>query len=270
MKREVISYLIKTYKASIEGCCSIVQLSARSWYNKLKKNDFEVIRALRKEIGEKPNRGFDYLYHRLRKQGYKWSRNKVLRIYREQGLVRRPKASKRLPEALRKPLAQQSKLNEIWSMDFMSDNLMDGRSFRVLNIIDDCNRECLLAKGSISYPAQRVVRELEYLKEIFGLPKFIRTDNGPEFISKEYKKWCKTNNVTRTYSEPGRPMQNGYIERFNRTFREDVLDLNLFINTNQFNVIADTFKDEYNLNHPHKSFDRKSPYEFARRTKYLN
>lgn len=266
-KREVIKYLRDNYKASIEGCCSIVKLSRRSWYNQPKKDDTEVLDALNGEIKKKPNRGFDYLFNRLIKEGYKWSRNKVLRVYRENGLVRRAKKRKRLPDGLRKPLMQQDQLNEVWSMDFMSDGLMDGRSIRVLNIIDDCNRECIVSKGSLSYPSERVVRELEELKEIYGVPQSIRTDNGPEFISKAYKVWCKKNNVMRIYSEPGRPMQNGYVERFNRTFREDVLDANLFINIAHVNILAEEFKVEYNKNHPHKSLGRKSPIEFAERSK---
>ena len=264
-KREVIQYLLSNFKASIEGCCSVVNLTVRSWYNKSVKDDTEVISAINEVIDLKPNRGFDYIYNRLVKKGYKWSRNKVLRVYREQGLVRRPKRRKRLPEELRKPLEQQKTLNEVWSMDFMSDNLMDGRSMRVLNIIDDCNRECLLAKGSLSFSAQRLVRELNHMGETYGTPEFIRTDNGPEFHSKAYKEWCKENNITRIYSEPGRPMQNGYIERFNRTFREDVLDLSLFMNLTQFNILADEFKAYYNQNHPHKSLERKSPIQYANR-----
>ena len=263
-KREVIQYLRSNFKASLEGCCSVVNLTVRSWYNKSVKDDSDVIAAITRIVGQKPNRGFDYIYNRLKKK-YKWSRNKVLRVYREQGLVRRPKVRKRLPEELRKPLEQQKALNKIWSMDFMSDNLMDGRSMRVLNMIDDCNRECLLAKGSLSFSAQRLVRELKQVVETYGAPEYIRTDNGPEFHSNLYKNWCKDNNITRIYSEPGRPMQNGYIERFNRTFREDVLDLNLFMNLEQFNVLADVFKEDYNQNHPHKSLQRKSPIEYAKR-----
>lgn len=268
-KREVIKSLRSKYKASLEGCCSVVNLTVRSWYNKSVRNDTEVIKALKVEIEKKPNRGFDYLYCRLVKQGYTWSRNKVLRIYREQGLVRRPKAHKRFPDELRKPLAKQHSLNEVWSIDFMSDNLMDGRSVRVLNIIDDCNRECLLAKGSLSYSAERLVRELDQVIETNGTPVFIRTDNGPEFHSNLYKRWCKQNNISRVYSQPGKPMQNGFIERFNRTFREDVLDLNLFMSLSQLNILAEKFTEDYNMNHPHKSLDRKSPKEFRKRKKPL-
>ena len=120
----------------------------------------------------------------------------------------------------------------------MSDALVDGRKFRILNVIDDYNRECLISEGSISFPAKRVIKQLEQLKEEIGLPTYIRTDNGPELTSNDYKEWCETNHVTPVYAEPGKPTQNGYIERLNRTFREDVLDAYMFTSINQFNILS--------------------------------
>jgi len=107
------------------------------------------------------------------------------------------------------------------------------------------------------------------LLEYYGKPKYIRTDNGPEFISSEYKEWCKKYNITRVYSEPGKPMQNGYVERFNRTFREDILDAYLFSSVSQFQVIADKIIEDYNDNHPHESLRGKSPREFGNRKLYF-
>jgi len=155
-----------------------------------------------------------------------------------QGLVRRPKRRRKLAKELRKPLYQPPAVNEVWSIDFVSDSLTDGRAFRVLNVIDDYNRECLLSEGSLSFPSEQVMRQLEELLEYYGKPKYIRTDNGPEFTSKAYKEWCENKGIIRVYSEPGKPMENGYIERFNRTFREDVLD-------------SDIWRTDYNDNHPH-------------------
>ena len=211
------------------------------------------------------SRGFDEYYYRIRREGFHWNRKRVLRIYREMGLVRRKKKRKQLPKELRRPLVAANSLNETWSMDFMQDSLEDGRRFRSLNIIDDFNRECLLGKGSLSYPSKRVVRELEELIEIYGVPKAIRTDNGREFISDDYRKFCKKYGIARLYSKPGRPMENGYIERFNRTFREEVMDKYLFTSISQFNIIAEMKIQDYNYHHPHKSLGRKTPVEFADR-----
>ena len=97
-------------------------------------------------------------------------------------------------------------------MDFMSDSLSDGRTIRVLNVMDDYNRESLLNRGSISYPSKRVLRELELLIDMYGKPRFIRTDNGPEFRSEDYEQWMEENDIQTVYTEPGNPMQNGYVE----------------------------------------------------------
>ena len=122
-----------------------------------------------------------------------------------------------------------------------------------------------MCKGSISYPSQRVIRQLGELIEYYGKPKYIRTDNGPEFISQDYKDWCKDQDIERVYSEPGKPMQNGYVERFNRTFREDVLDAYLFSSISQFDIIANKWCEDYNDNHPHSSLGKKSPKEYGKR-----
>ncbi|HKK88678.1 MAG TPA: IS3 family transposase [Saprospiraceae bacterium] len=264
----MIGKLKEQFGCALELCCDVVSYSRSSWYYKSRKDDTALISALRDLADDQPNRGFDNYYNRLKREGHTWSRNKVLRVYRELGLVRRPKRRKRLPEEQRKPLNEPAQLNEVWSMDFMTDSLEDGRAIRVLNIIDDCNRECLMSKCSISYPSERVIRELEMLAEQVGYPKHIRTDNGPEFQSRTYKAWCQSKGIQVVYSEPGKPMQNGYVERFNRTFREDVLDAYLFNSISQVNVIAEKWKEEYNNKHPHKSLGRMSPREYRKRTTF--
>jgi len=264
-KKRAINYLKATYKVGIRRTAAIVGMSRSSWYYESKLDDREVKKEFRRLVDLKPNRGFDYYYRRIRKEGGKWSRSKMLRVYRAEGLVKRPKQRRRLPEELRKPLYQPTSVNDVWSMDFMTDSLADGRSFRVLNVIDDQNRECLLSQGSISFPSARVVRHLEELMEYYGKPKCIRTDNGPEFRSKEYKEWAKKRGITRVYSEPGKPMQNGYVERFNRTFREDILDAYVFSSIAQFQITADKIMEDYNDNHPHQSLGGLSPKAFGNR-----
>lgn len=249
----------------MEHTVSVVNMSRSSWYYKSKLDDSEVITKLENMVEKFPNRGFENYYHRIRREGYRWAWCRILRVYRELGLVRRAKKRFHLPDAQRKPLKQPDTHNDTWSMDFMSDALIDGRTFRILNVMDDFNRECLVSQGSISFPSVRVIKELEQLKEEIGLPKYIRTDNGPEFTSNEYKQWCQKNNVIPVYAEPGKPMQNGYIERLNRTFREDILDAYMFSSVHQFNIISEKWKDDYNDYHPHKSLGNKSPREFANR-----
>lgn len=265
VKKKVIEVLREKFQCAVELCCDVVNYSRSSWYYKSRKDDSKLIERLLELSQNYPNRGFDNYYHRIRREGLTWSRNKVLRVYRELGLVRRPKKRKRLPDELRRPLLHPLQLNEVWSMDFMSDSLEDGRMLRVLNVIDDCNRECLMSKGSISYPAERVIRDLEDIAARDGYPKYIRTDNGPEFQSNAYKEWCLKNDIKAVYAPPGKPMQNGYVERFNRTLREDVLDAYLFYSVDQFNLLAEEWRKEYNRTHPHKSLGRKSPSEYRKR-----
>jgi putative transposase len=123
-------------------------------------------------------------------------------------------------------------------MDFMSDILTDGRKIRVLNILDDCNREALAVDAGLSYPSRALVETLENLKEEIGVPKYIRCDNGPEFISKTFTNWCKKNFIEIKYIQPGKPMQNGYIERFNRHYREDVLEAYYFGDIHQLQKLS--------------------------------
>jgi len=242
-----------------------MKISRSTVYYVSKLDDSEIILKLQSYARLLPTWGFDEYYYRIRREGLVWNRKRVLRVYRLMGLVRRKRPRKQLPEELRRPLSPSTSLNEVWSMDFMSDALIDGRRFRSLNVIDDYNRECLLGKGSLSYPTARVLRELEELIELHGKPKAIRTDNGPEFISEEYRKWCDGKGITRLYSNPGRPMENGYVERFNRTFREQIMDAYLFSSISQFNIVAEKKIFDYNHNHSHKSLGRKSPVEFAPR-----
>ncbi|SOE20279.1 putative transposase [Spirosomataceae bacterium TFI 002] len=264
-KKKAVEFLKKKYSKGFKVCCSVLNISRASLYYKSKLDDSEVIKRLKELAESHPNRGFDTYYARIRREGSKWSRSRVLRVYRELGLVRRQKRRRKLPEAERKPLLVPKELNSVWSMDFMSDSLVDGRTLRVLNIIDDHNRESLLIEGAISFPSRRVIQGLEQLKEEVGLPKYIRTDNGPEFISKEYKDWCSKNNVRCVYSEPGKLMQNGFVERFNRTFREDILDAYLFASLGQFHHTAEKWQEDYNKYHPHKTLKKMSPREYAPR-----
>ncbi|MFI2743344.1 DDE-type integrase/transposase/recombinase [Zhouia sp. PK063] len=146
---------------------------------------------------------------------------------------------------VKQPLEAPTRLNEVWSIDFMSDALYDGRKVRILNIIDDCNREALSVTPSIHYPARKVVEVLEQLKEEVGLPQAIRCDNGPEFISKTFSSWCERKRIEIRYTQPGKPMQNGFIERFNRFYREDVLDAYWFNDLHQLTILSNQRKEDY-------------------------
>lgn len=232
------------------------------YYRNKLPDDTEIISKLN-ELAEKyPTRGFDNYYGKIRNQGLEWNRKRVLRVYRQMNLTKRRKRKRRLPSRVKKSLHSPVKLNHTWSIDFMSDALTNGRRFRVLNIIDDYNREALCTAAAISIPAERLVKHVQELVMERGKPEIIRTDNGPEFISKGFSLYCKANGITIQYIQPGKPAQNAYIERFNKTFREDVLDAYLFESIEQVNYQAYKWQLDYNQNHPHKSLNGMSPWLF--------
>ena len=147
-------------------------------------------------------------------------------------------------------------------MDFMSDALNNGRKIRILNILDDYNREILAIEASTSIPSVAVVRVLEDLINWRGKPKMIRVDNGPEFTSTIFSDWCSGRGIAIIHIQPGKPVQNALIERFNRTFRNEVLDAYIFNDINQVKEIAQEWMDEYNEERPHESLGSLSPNKF--------
>ena len=233
------------------------------FYYESKKDDTELIDKLNELAEQLPHRGVDEYYGRLRAQGYKWNRKRVLRVYRELNLQMRRKRKRRLPSRIKEPLNQPENINHTWSMDFMHDVLDSGRKVRVLNIIDDYNREALAVEAAYSHNSYSVIEQLEIIIITRDKPQRIRVDNGPEFISKRLKVWCEEQGILLSFIQPGRPMQNAYIERFNRLYREDILDAYIFESIEQLRVLSRNWQEDYNKNHPHKSLGGLSPQQFA-------
>ncbi|WP_262897690.1 integrase core domain-containing protein [Dyadobacter sandarakinus] len=150
-------------------------------------------------------------------------------------------------------------MNETWSMDFVSDALSSGRRVRTLVLMDDASREALAAHAGYSLCAGKAIQVLQQLECARGLPLSIRTDNGPEFISKKLAKWCEEKQIEQKFIQPGKPMQNGYNERLNRTYREDVLDAYFFDSLEQLRILSDKWLDNYNSKHPHRSMKGLTP-----------
>jgi len=173
------------------------------------------------------------------------------------------KPNKRLPARVAQALVVPGQANQTWSLDFMSDSLSNGRAFRTLNVIDDYNREALWIEVDTSLPAERVVRVLEQLLDWRGKPTHIRLDNGPELISQRLESWAKDHYVELLHIQPGKPAQNAYIERFNRTFREDVLDAYLFDDLEEVRTITEHWLADYNTIRPHAALQGVPPRQFA-------
>ena len=209
--------------------CRVIGLSRSVYRYQAKRPDDTAIKAELKSLAEKHRRwGFGKMMDWLRQQGFTWNHKRVYRVYCELGLNLRVKPKKRLPTRYPKPLAQPMAANACWSLDFMSDSLSSGRAFRTLNIIDDFNREGLWIEVDTSLPAERGIRVLDMLALWRGYPKQLRSDNGPELISQKLAAWSEEHNVKQAFIQPGKPAQNAFVERFNRTYREDVLDAYVF------------------------------------------
>ncbi len=251
----------------------MIKLQRSVWYYKTCKDDKEVIEKLQSLAELYPTRGFDDYYGKIRNEGLLWNRKRVLRIYRNIKLRLRRKHKRRLPARAKQPLQQQQQPNKSYSMDFMSDALTSGRKLRVLKVMDDCTRESLAAYADYSIPSEQVIQVLKQIIEDRGKPEQIRVDNGPEFTSKTFTAWCSKNGIIIKYIQPGKPMQNGFIERLNRTFREDVLDAYQFDTLEELRILSDEWQYKYNYYHPHKSLKRKTPaetYKAFRRNLILN
>ena len=239
--------------------CRVVGLSTSAAYYKSRKDDSEVVAKLQSLAEKHPTRGFGVYYGRIRNEGLKWNHKRVKRVYNLLKLNMRRKHKRRLPNRDKIALEQPGSINKKWSMDFMSDALTDGRKFRTFNLIDDFNREVLAVEADTSLPATRVVRVLERVIWERGKPESIRVDNGPEFISNTLETFCKGQQINLQFIKPGKPMQNGYVERLNRTYREDILDAYLFNNLIQVRALSDEWVKDYNAFHPHKSLNHLSP-----------
>lgn len=156
-------------------------------------------------------------------------------------------------------------LNQVWALDFMHDALYGGRAIRILNVIDEANREVLAVEVGTSLPAARVVRVLEQLIEMHGVPASVRCDNGPEFTSGAFSNWCEERKIAIRYIQPGKPDQNAYIERLNRTYRGDVLDAWVFSSVEQVQDLSDEWLADYNENRPHDGLGGLPPARFLPR-----
>jgi putative transposase len=202
---------------------------------------------------------------KLRQRGLVWNHKSVYRVYCKMGLNLRIKPRKRLASRVKQPLQIPENINISWSLDYMSDSLMNGNKFRTVNILDDCNREALHIEASHSMPSSRVTKVLDNVAEIRGYPDKLRLDNGPENLSRNMQNWANKHGVTICYIQPGKPAQNALIERFNRTYREEVLNMNLFKDVAEVQSITEEWLLEYNTQRPHESLGNLTPTEYASR-----
>ena len=232
------------------------------YYKPLPKNDAPIEQALREKAEKHSEEGFWKAYWRIRNEGKPWNHKRVHRVYTALNLNLRRKSKRRLPARNPQPLSVPNALGHTWSMDFMSDRLHNNIRFRTFNVIDDYNREVLGIDIGTSIPSLRVIRYLDQLAEWHGYPKQIRVDNGSEFTSSVFTDWASAHGVYVDYIEPGCPYQNAYIERFNRSYRNEVLDCYLFNDLNEVSQLTEEWIKVYNTERPHDSLNDMTPAEY--------
>ena len=241
-----------------------MQISMSSYYYKPKPSNEGALRAALKEAASKRRRwGYRKLAMKLRREGFTDNHKRIYRVYREEGL-QVPMRRKRKAALWRgeKPEASGHR-DDRWSMDFMSDQLANGRRIRTLNIVDDHTRECLAIEVDSSLSGHRVCRVLDRLVAERGHPKRLITDNGPEFTSKVLDRWAYEHCVELQFIQPGKPVQNAFVESFNGTMRNECLNEHWFLDLDDAKELIEAWRIDYNTERPHSSLGGMTPGEFA-------
>ena len=262
--REVAQQAVQNKGISVRLACAAVGIS-ETCYRYQPKLDAEnelIADWLIRLTTNQRNWGFGICFLYLRNvKGFGWNHKRVYRIYRELELNLRIKPKKRLNREKPATLAVPTTINQSWSMDFMHDQLADGRSIRLFNVIDDFNREALGIEVDFSLPAERVIRTLNNIIEWRGKPLQIRCDNGPEYISGKLAEWACNRSIKLAFIQPGNPQQNAYVERYNRTVRYDWLGQHLFDSLTEVQDYATQWLWTYNHERPNMANDGLTPMQ---------
>ena len=258
-------YLIEVHARPLRRSCACVGLARAAWYAPpldWTVRDAELIAAIARVVEARPSRGFWKCCDVLRRTRPDWNPKRIYRVYKAMQLNLRRAAKRRLPKRERVALYVPRLPDTVWSVDFMSDALGCGRRFRTFNVVDDFNREVVHIEIDTSINSQRLVRVFEQIRQAHGLPQVIRSDNGPEFLGEVFTGWLKANGVAIQYIQPGKPNQNAFIERFNRTYREEVLDHHLFARLDDVREATHWWMIDYNEARPHDSLGGLTPIEY--------
>ena len=267
VKREAVAYVLNAYDVSERRACRILSIErSLARYSFTRPPDTELRERLKALAVERRRFGYRRLAIFLRREGFVCNIKKVHRIYREEKLMVKRRNGRKRALGTRQPLPKPDSINQVWSLDFMSDAFTDGRRFRVLGILDQCSRECLAIAADTSMPGLRVVRELDTLIKERGKPKVIVSDNGPELTSVAVLIWASQQGIYWHYITPGKPQQNGYTESLNDKIRDECLNEHWFSNLAEARRIIDDWRHDYNHVRPHSSLGYLTPKEFVAQT----
>ena len=263
-RRTLVAYLRQQYSMSLRRACRLVRLSRKAVNYQPKPRHDDALRDRMRELAEQyPRYGYLLLHAMLKAEGLVVNRKRTYRIYTELGLQVRTKRRKKLVRP-RVPMVAPTRVNERWSLDFVQDQLANGRRIRVLNIVDDYSRTCVgqLVEPSIS--GRRVSRFLDEIGQTRQLPKTLVMDNGTEFTSKAMFFWSKRTRVKLQFIQPGKPTQNAFIESFNARFRDGCLNQHWFDDLNHARQIIRAWREHYNHERPHSSLNYLTPKMFEK------
>lgn len=260
---------MEQFGLNVSQACRTFDVSRTAYYERDQGQplvrDLPVIEALNELVAKHHRWGFWKCFDRLRLQGYRWNHKRCHRVYCDMKLNLPRRTKKRVITRERSPLFAYDQHNRVWALDFVHDALYDGRRFRVLNVMDEANREALAVEPGFSIPAARLIRVLNRLVELYGLPDAIRCDNGPEMAGYAFREWAEERGIQILFIQPGKPNQNAFVERFNRSFRSEVLDAHLFNTMGEVELVCQQWQFEYNNERPHESLNRLPPTAFMPR-----
>lgn len=264
-RKAVVSYTQDQYPVSERRACRLFRLSRTvKRYQTIRSDDPEVILRI-KDLAERRRRfGYRRLFTLLKREGIHMNQKKFRRIYREQKLSLKIRKGKKIRSLPRAPIEPPTGPNQRWSMDFMSDQLgHSGRRFRILTVVDDFTRECVLLLADHSIPGASVTRALNSLE---SLPKIFNIDNGSEFTGKAMDTWAFEKGIKLDFIRPGKPNENAFIESFNGKLRDECLNENWFVSLEEVRKTIEEWRIDYNENRPHSSLGGLTPKEFAAQT----
>ncbi len=265
-KRAAVSHLMTNRQMGVTRACGLIGISRALYrYESKRPDDAPLKDRLTTLAGQKRRYGYRRLHVLLLREGWLLNWQRTYRVYREAALTVQRRKRKRIAGIERQATVMATAPNQSWSMDFVSDGIVDGRRLRCLNIVDDFTKECLAIEVDTSLPGRRGVGVLERRAEMRGLPISITVDNGPEFISKALDAWAYAQGLTLRFIEPGKPQQNAYIESFNGKFRDECLNEHWFLSMRHAQAIIADWRLEYNEVRPHSALCYQTPKEFVER-----
>ena len=269
-RREATRWAQAELGLSERRACRLVGISASSLRYESRRSTIEGLQdRLLVLARERPRYGYRRLHVLLRREGYEINHKRVHRLYRQEGLMVRRRLRKRIAAGKRVPLPLPVQPDERWSVDFMSDQLADGRVLRTLNIVDDFTRECLAIEVDTSLSGHRIVRVLEELGAEARRPRSLVMDNGPELTSKALDAWAYRTGVELRFIQPGKPVQNAYVESFNGKFRDECLSEHWFQSLDEARDVIEAWRQDYNAFRPHSSLGDLTPEEYRDRSAVL-